>query len=214
MITQMEEILYVKIEQNIPVRKRTLAFQDIATLYCTNTSLVQRLNKEIFYTLPVDGAQKTMFTITKVYERIHSFYPALRIENLGETDFVVDLELPDEKEKRKSSEYIKTAFVSLIAFFGAAFTIMTFDEDVSVSDVFDKIYYLVMGTSKSGGSVLEVCYALGLPIGILVFYNHIRRKKIKDDPTPLQIEMHTYEEQANKALIEAASREGHTIDVH
>jgi stage V sporulation protein AA len=210
----MQEILYIKIDQNIPVKKRALTFQDIATLYSTNTALVQRLNKETFYTLPADSEQKTMFTITKVYERIHSFYPALRIENLGERDFVVDLELPDKKEKKKTLEYAKTAFVALIAFFGAAFTIMTFNEDVSVSKVFDKIYLLVMGTSKSGGTVLEFCYALGLPIGILVFYNHFRRKKIKNDPTPLQIEMHTYEEQTNKALIEAASREGHTIDIH
>ena len=110
-----------------------------------------------------------MLTIAKVYERIHTFYPALRIENLGERDFVVDLELPDKKEKSKAWEYVKTIFVSLIVFFGAAFTIMTFDEDVSVSNVFDKIYQLVMGTSKQGGSILELSYAIGLPIGILVF---------------------------------------------
>lgn len=210
----MEEILYVKIEQNVPVQKRALTFQDIATLYCTNTSVVQKLNSEIFYTLPEQGPQKTMFTIAKVYERIHTFYPALRIENLGERDFVVDLELPDKKEMGKSVEYIKTCLVALVVFFGAAFTIITFNEDVSVGAVFDKIYRLVMGTTKQGGSVLELCYAIGLPIGIIVFYNHFRRKKIKDDPTPLQIEMHNYEEQANKALIASASREGHTIDVN
>jgi len=51
-----------------------------------------------------------------------------------------------------------------------------------------------------------------LPVGILVFYNHFRRRKIKDDPTPIQVEMHTYEEQVNKTLIAAASREGKTID--
>ena len=34
----------------------------------------------------------------------------------------------------------------------------------------------------------------------------------KDDPTPIQVEMHTYEEQVNKTLIAAASREGKTID--
>ncbi len=210
----MEEILYIKIEQNIPVRKRELTFQDIGTLYCTNASLVKDLSQQIFYILPAHGPQKTMFTITKVYERIHSFYPNLRIENLGEQDFVVDLEQPDQKEKGKAWEYGKAALVSLVVFFGAAFTIMTFNEDVSVSDVFAKIYQMVMGTEKQGGSVLELCYAIGLPIGILIFYNHFRRKAIKDDPTPLQIEMNTYEKQANDALIEAASREGHTIDVH
>ncbi len=159
----MEEILYVKIEQNIPVAKRQITFHDLATLHCTNKKLVQELNQMVFYTLPAHSPQKTMFTIAKVYEVIHQKYPNLKIENLGERDFVIDYEKPDEKEKQ-------------------------------------------------GGSIIEICYAIGLPVGILVFYNHFRRRKIKDDPTPIQVEMHTYEEQVNKTLIAAASREGKTID--
>ena len=195
----MEEILYVKIEQNIPVAKRQITFHDLATLHCTNKKLVQELNQMVFYTLPAHGPQKTMFTIAKVYE-------------VGECDFVIDYEKPDEKEKQKKWEYVRTIFVSFIVFMGAAFTIMTFNEDVSVADVFDKVYRLVLGQEKQGGSIIEICYAIGLPVGILVFYNHFRRRKIKDDPTPIQVEMHTYEEQVNKTLIAAASREGKTID--
>ncbi len=210
----MDEILYVKIEQNIPVRKRALTYKDIASLYCQNKKIVQDLEKQIFYTLPTDCNQKTIFTISKVYEGIYKVYPDITIENLGEEDFVVDLELPDGREKKKWQEFLKTGFISLISFFGAAFTIMTFNEDVSVGDVFDKIYQLITGVQKDGGSILEVCYAIGMPVGVLVFYNHFRRKKIKNDPTPIQVEMHNYEEQVNKALIAAASREGHTIDVN
>ena len=208
----MEEILYIKINQNIPVSKKSITFKDIATLYCVNKRVVQTLEKEIFYTLPNDAPQKNLFTIAKVYEGIHKVYPNIVIENLGETDFVIDYEHPDKKEKSKVLEYTKTVLVSIILFMGAAFTIMTFNEDVSVASVFDKVYELVMGSKKSGGSIIEICYAIGLPIGILVFYNHFRRKKIKDDPTPIQVEMNTYEEQVNKALIAKASREGKTID--
>ena len=57
-------------------------------------------------------------------------------------------------------------------------------------------------------------YAIGLPLGILVFYNHINRRKIKDDPAPIQVEMCTYEEQVNKAMIKLASREGKSIDAN
>lgn len=210
----MEEILYVKISHNIPVSKETITFQDIATLYCTNKKIVQTLNHEIFYTLPKSDKQKYMFTITKVYEGIHKVYPNLVIENLGERDFIVDFELPDKKEKGKVWEYTKAAFVSLIVFFGAAFTIITFNEDVSVGEVFDKVYRLIMGVEKQGGSLLELGYAVGLPVGILVFYNHFRRKDIKNDPTPIQVEMRTYEDQVNKALISTAAREGKTIDIN
>ena len=99
-------------------------------------------------------------------------------------------------------EYFKTAFVSAIVFVGAAFTIMTFNEDVNVSDVFDKVYMLVMGTSKEGGSIIEICYAIGLPIGILVFYNHFCRKKIKDDPTPIQVEMDKHNKDTWNTIID------------
>ena len=103
-------------------------------------------------------------------------------------------------------------FCFFYRFYGSSFYHYDIYEDVSVADVFDKVYRLVLGQEKQGGSIIEICYAIGLPVGILVFYNHFRRRKIKDDPTPIQVEMHTYEEQVNKTLIAAASREGKTID--
>lgn len=80
--------------------------------------------------------------------------------------------------------------------------------------MFDKIYLMVTGSEQTGGSILEICYAIGIPIGIIVFYNHFKRRDIKNDPTPIQVEMRTYEEQMNKAMIKSASREGKTIDVN
>ena len=90
---------------------------------------------------------------------------------------------------------------------------MTFNEDVSVADVFDKVYRLVLGQEKQGGSIIEIFYAIGLPVGILVFYNHFRRKKIKDDPTPIQVEMRKYEKDVDDTYIANCGRGGKTIDV-
>lgn len=104
--------------------------------------------------------------------------------------------------------------MTAVVFFGAAFTIMTFNEDVNVSGVFEKIYQMVTGEIKSRGSILEISYAIGMPIGIIVFYNHFKRRDIKNDPTPIQIEMRTYEEQMNKAMLKSSAREGKTIDVN
>lgn len=208
----MEDILYVKIEQNVAVKKRDLKIKDVATLYSSNTSMVQKLEKEPFYTIPKDCKVLTMFTVTKVYEAIHNIYPKIQIENLGETDFIVEYE-PQKREK-KWWEYTKMIVVAAIVFIGAAFTIMTFNEDVNVAGVFDRIYHMVTGEVKSDGTILEISYAIGIPIGILVFYNHFKKRDIKNDPTPIQVEMRTYEEQMNKAMIKTAAREGKTIDVN
>ncbi len=208
----MEDILYVKVNQNIPVQKRDLKLKDVATLYSVNKTMVQKLQEEPFYTLPRDAEKLTMFTVTKVYEVIHRVYPKITIENLGEEDFIVEYE--SGKKPGKIWEYIKAIGVSMIVFFGAAFTIMTFNEDVNVGGVFDKVYQMVTGEMRTEGGALEISYAIGLPVGILMFYNHFRRRNIKNDPTPIQVEMRTYEEQMNKAMIKTSAREGKTIDVN
>ena len=208
----MEDILYVKAEQNVAVKKKDLQIEDVATLYSSNTAMVQKLEKEPFYTLPGGSKILTMFTVTKIYEAVHKVYPKIQIENLGETDFIVEYE-PQKKEK-KWLECLKTIVVAAIVLIGSAFTIMTFNEDVNVAGVFDRIYHMVTGEVKAGGTILEMSYAVGLPIGILVFYNHFKKRDIKNDPTPIQVEMRTYEEQMNKAMIKTAAREGKTIDVN
>ena len=206
----MKDILYVKANQNTAVKECTIKLKDVATLYCVKKDVVKALNQEILYTIDNTVGKTTAFSILKLYEVIHHIYPDITIENLGEEDFLVEY-CPQQKPKLWW-EYTKVVFASLILFFGAAFTIMTFDEDVAVKKVFNKVFRLIMGYSKSGGSVLEVCYAIGLPIGVMIFYNHFRSRKMKDDPTPIQVEMRTYEEQMNKAMIKDASREGENID--
>ncbi len=89
-------------------------------------------------------------------------------------------------------EKVKVFFVSLIVLFGSAFAIMSFDEDVAINDLFDKIYQIVIEEQAKSNGVLEFAYALGVSIGIIVFFNHFGSKKLSKDPTPLQIKMWQY----------------------
>ena len=73
---------------------------------------------------------------------------------------------------------------------------------------------LVMGNPATGGSILEISYSIGIPIGIIVFFNHFSKIKINSDPTPLQVQLRLYEQDENTAIIKNASREKKTIDVN
>ncbi len=83
---------------------------------------------------------------------------------------------------------------------------MAFNNDVGVSEVFAKFYMQVMGKETSGFTELEVFYSIGIAFGILVFFNHVGRKKITPDPTPLQVEMRKYENDIDTTFIENSSR--------
>lgn len=152
-----------------------------------------------------------VFSVLKIIEQIHEDYPSLTISNEGESDFIIEY-IPDP-EKPKVMNAVKTVLLCIIIFFGSAFTIMAFNNDISVTDVFDKLYGQVMGIKADGVNELEVCYCIGLGLGIILFFNHVGRKKITPDPTPIQIEMRKYEKDVDTTFIENAGRGGHSIDV-
>lgn len=205
-------VLYLKIEQNTEVLNKKIFLRDFAKLYCSDSNIVKDLNQMVFWTAKGDKDTKYMFSVMKVIEEIQKQYPGIQIINMGEKDFIISYKVP--KPKNKIVEYAKALFVMLTAFFGGAVSIMTFNTDVSVSDVFGLTYKLVLGQEQSGAGIVEISYSVGLALGIIVFYNHFFRKMIHDDPTPIQVEMRKYEEELNKALIKDASREGKTIDVN
>ena len=203
--------LYIKIDKNNMVKNKTVYLKDAAKLYSTDTKMVNDLYSHVIFEIQSSKKANYIFSILKLIENINKLYPDVHITNLGETDFIIHYDPP--KPVNKLLEYGKVVFVSLMVFFGAAFRIMTFNEDANVKEVFYIMYKLIMGNEKDGGSLLEISYAVGLPLGIILFFNHFSKVKLGNDPTPMQVQMRLYEEDLDKSLIENASREGKTIDV-
>lgn len=206
------QTLYLKIEQNCVVYERKVTLQDIAKVECTDIGILRQVKQMDFYYF--SGSEKRsfvqVFSILKVIQTIHEKYPSLEIVNLGEPDFVIRYVPEPEK---KGLQYLKVAVLCVILFFGSGFTIMTFIEDVSATDVFDKFYIRVTGMEPVGITSLEVAFCIGLAAGIMIFYNHIGHKKVTDDPTPIQVAMRKYEEDVDTTYIETSSRKGENIDV-
>lgn len=203
------DVVYIKIDQNVQVLNKKILLQDVAEIYSTDNNMVKEIGSTVLYTVKGNKNEILAFSVMKVIGMIQKSFPGITIQNIGEPEFIVEYKMPEPD--KKWLEYIKLIFVSLIVFFGSAFTIMTFNTDVSVGEVFDNLYYLVMGTKKNTGSVLEIAYSVGILLGIFGFYNHFKGQKLHDDPTPIHIEMRNYEEEMNKAIIKDADREGKTI---
>ena len=152
-----------------------------------------------------------MISILKVIELIHEDYPNAEIQNEGEADFIVEYRKDSGKENWL--DYLKIALLCLVVFFGGAFTIMSFNNDIGITELFGKFYYQVMGVEESGVTELEIAYCIGLAIGILVFFNHFGKHKITPDPTPIQVQLRKYEQDVDTTFIQNAGRGGKEIDV-
>lgn len=209
--TETKKILYLKADLNVTIRSPVVLLSDIVKMYSFDKELIQKLGQEVIFQVTDSKTTKYAITILKLIEAIQEKYPEVIVSNEGESDIVVEYIKPGKP--KKLFEILKTVFVGLAVFFGSAFTIMTFNQDVSVKEVLELFHHLVMGDSSEGIGVIEVFYSIGLPIGIIIFFNHFTKIKIDTDPTPLQVQLRLYEANENKAIIQNASREGKTIDV-
>lgn len=204
-----EKTVYIKPELSSLVENTRITLSDVAQVYSYDEKLAKEIGAIEVLHIQKKKKQKTAMSVLRLVRLISDYRSDITVVNLGEKDFIVEYKPPEKQ--RRILEMLKTFVVSLIVFAGSAFTIMTFNEDASVDTVFQKFYQLVLGDGNGNGW-LEVSYSIGLPLGIILFFNHFTTAKIDSDPTPLQIQMRQYEQNEETTIIENASREGKKLE--
>jgi len=206
---EKHNIIYIKLEKNVEVIRNDIFIKDIGSIYSKNDTIVKGCNAIKIGSLSETETRKVI-SVMKIIELIVKKFPEVQVINIGETDVLLERVKPEQKGKGRL--LIKIAFVSLISFFGTAFTIMAFHNDIQIQELFNKVHEMIMGVPSNGHSILEFAYSVGLCVGIIVFFNHIGGKRISKDPTPLEVSMKRYEEDVNQTLIEEADRMNIEVD--
>lgn len=200
----MSDTLYLMLEQNVEVRHPHIYLQDIAKLSCSNPKILNRLRVLPVLNLEPHKPGRYVLSSMELIRQIQQKEPDLTISHIGEPTFIITYQ--NEPVHGLLLRWLKVIFVCLATFFGAAFSIMTFNNDVDLGSLFDQFYTLVMGKSSDGFTILELSYSVGIGLGVLLFFNHFGHLKLSDDPTPMQVQMRTYEDDVNQTLIEQAER--------
>ena len=200
----MSDTLYMQFDMNIQVQHPHVYLQDIAKLSCTNSKVLNRLRVLTVANLDSGKPGRYVMSVMDLIDLIQKKEPDLTISPIGETDFI----LTYKKESASGTvfRWLKIFFVCLATFFGAAFSIMTFNTDVDVGRLFQQIYFQVTGNVSSGFTILEISYSIGLAIGVLFFFNHFSHLKLSADPTPMQVQMRKYEDDVNTTILEDLNR--------
>ena len=206
-----KSILYIKGEQSIEVKKRDVTLGDLVKMECSDTKVLPKLKSHNVLKIPDQGKHRYVLSILTIIECIHKEYPHLEIQNMGAPDMIVTYE--EQKKTPQIVQVGKIAFVTALSFIGAAFAIMTFNNDSESPKLFSQIYELIMGKPQDGFSVLELTYSLGLGVGILLFFNHFGKLKFTIDPTPIEVEMRLYENDLQTTIVSDYSRKGREMDV-
>lgn len=198
--------IYIKLDQNVLAKTEDVFLKDIASVFCEDKNYESKANALKVLHFQKGKKKRIVISVVKLVEELTKLLPGIEVNNLGETDTIIEY-LPGSIVSIPFVG-VKVAFVALICFFGTAFSIMTFHNDVGVPKVFARVYEMVTGQVSDNRTILEWSYTIGLGLGITVFYNHIGGRRLSKDPTPLEVEMRNYERDVNQTLVETAEREG------
>lgn len=207
----MSDEVYLNLEKCEKTHKEAVTIKDAATVWCRDENIKNRVNAIKLYDFNGKTETRIIISALKIVEEIQKEIKGVQIVPTGSTDVVI--ELNTKKKPKLWYIYMKVAIICLILFFGAGFTIMAFNNDVAVHEVFSQYYEFVTGEESDGFTILELTYSIGLAAGILIFYNHFGAKRLSKDPTPIEVEMRLYEDDINTTLIDGIKRKGAHMDV-
>ena len=198
----MSEKIYLKIGQRRFVKKPKVTIGDVITVYCKDRDMIEKIGHLILVEFTLGKYDRKVFDALDVVGIIQKDYPDAYIECLGECDFVVEYKKP---EKECAMHWIKVAVICLITMVGSGYGIIAYNNDVSTTDIFDRVYELLGASAFEPTNIMEIAYAVGLFVGIVIFYDHFAGQKLSKAPTPLEVEMDKYDKDVSESVID---REG------
>ncbi len=199
----MADCVYLKLSESCLAEKKKVRIKDVATVVSGNPDAKYDIEKMELASFTGTKEQKVI-SVMYIIELIQQKYPELQVEALGATDVVVYYRTYDTSDNVK--QILKFIMICLIAFFGAGFSIMSYNSDVNMVGQLDVMENIFVGKAREAYPVAGISYSLGLFIGIIIFFNHGVKKKFTDDPTPLQVQMRQYEQDVNQTVITDAER--------
>lgn len=133
-----------------------------------------------------------------IHRVIAKQYPEWELRHLGSVQTIIEV----KKTSSSLPRLIFVVFVWLILFIGSGLTIMNFHTDVSMKEVHQRIYYLITGKEEQQPLILQIPYSLGIGAGMVLFFNHLFKKKFSEEPSPMDLEIFLYQETIDQYVID------------
>lgn len=204
-----QQNVYLKCDRNVEVQSQDVFLSDLGEVRCQDEVLNAKLKAIKVHHFKKGESKRFVISSLTLVEQMEQVCADIAVTVIGETDVLVEWISVDRH--KGPVQWAKVVFVSLVSFFGTAFTIMAYHNDIGIHSVFTEVYSIIMGVEPDGVNALEVSYSLGLAGGIILFFNHIGGRRITKDPTPIEVSIRQYEEDVDKALIAMAGREGREL---
>lgn len=184
----MENIVYIRLRHRVQIRPRETVFlKDLAQIIA-DENIIEKI-AQIPIAKPTEKDNNIVVVdVMEVVRKMIKSIPGIEVQTIGPTQTIIEIIY---KKKRISIPVF--LLIWLLLFFGSALAIMYFHEDVSMRETQERLYTVITGRIEEKPLLFQIPYSIGLGLGMILFFNHIFKKRLNDEPSPLEVEMFNYQ---------------------
>lgn len=181
-------IVYLRMRHRVQANlSQQLKIGDVAQIVSDHDTREKIAIISIHTVVPEDK-KLIVIDVMKVVQAIQRELPSVEVQTMGAAQTIVEVYY----EKRFKPFLFVVVWILL--FIGAGLAIMNFHEDVSMQEVHQKLYEIITGEENPKPLMLQIPYSIGLGLGMILFFNHLFKKRINEEPSPLEVEMFNYQQ--------------------
>lgn len=195
-------MIYVKMRQRLQVSPNyRLTLKDVAQISGPSQVILYLQELPVY---EITSADKTHVVIDAmmILAAIQDANNSVEVNLIGSSQTIVEI-----MYERKASNPFFFASVWLLLFVGAGLAIIYFHEDVSMQQVHERLYYMITGKINRKPLILQIPYSIGLGLGMILFFNHLFKKRINEEPSPLEVEMFQYQQSLDEYVMMNQNKE-------
>ena len=197
--------VYVKLKGKVKHSPGTaLRVGDVADIL-TDSSYESAIRDTVLHVLRPEDGNRYVVDLMHVISAVHKFVPDAAVHGIGAGQMLVEVQIT-----KRPVSILLVAFVWLVLFIGSALAIMNFHTDVSMQEVHERVYELVTGRKTAHPLILQIPYSIGVGAGMILFFNHLFRKRFNDEPSPLELEMFLYQQNLDEYVLTHETSGGET----
>lgn len=152
--------------------------------------------ENLIYPINTKEKDNVLISAISIISFIKENISSIDLVIIGETDILVNIE--DKKNNEDKYKIARVILVCFLLFIGSITAIINFHSDVDMKQAHKVIYKTITGVDTDKLLLLQIPYSFGIGVGMSVFFNHIFNKKINREPTPLEMEMYTYQQNVDE----------------
>lgn len=191
-------VVYIQLKNRVKVPKgKSVTLRDVAYLI-TDPEWTEHLYAVLVLQPEQRDGNLILVDLMTVIPRIQELLPGADIQPVGEGRTIVQVESADQVRRPSIALFV---LVWLLLFFGSALTIMNFHADVSMQEVHIRIVEMLTGRRDEHPYLFQIAYSAGIGFGMVIFFNHLFKKKWNEEPTPLEVEMFLYQKNIDHYVV-------------